>query len=190
MKKNKKRKWNIRKVVGATTLLFNLVLTILLLVLNVLLAGGLLIAVICVLRLLLQHRLHRSVLLALWTLAILRLLVPVFVSSELSVFNLPVFSRETVAVTAEAAEAVGTAAVATGTDAAVPAIPTGTEAAAAKASLSTGDILGLIWLGGLLLCGGAFLVSICAVSALSVSPCRCRRTFRSPTGFGCGCWMA
>ena len=123
------------------------------------LAGGLLIAVICVLRLLLQHRLHRSVLLALWTLAILRLLVPVFVSSELSVFNLPVFSRETVAVTAEAAEAVGTAAVATETDAAVPAIPTGTEAAAAKASLSTGDILGLIWLGGLLLCGGAFLVS-------------------------------
>ena len=36
MKKNKKIKWNIRKVVGATTLLFNLVLTILLLVLNVL----------------------------------------------------------------------------------------------------------------------------------------------------------
>ena len=69
------------------------------------LAGGLLIAVICVLRLLLQHRLHRSVLLALWTLAILRLLVPVFVSSELSVFNLPVFSRETpTAVVAEAAE--------------------------------------------------------------------------------------
>jgi LCP family protein required for cell wall assembly len=36
MKKNKKMKWNIRKVVGATTLLFNLVLTVLLLVLNVL----------------------------------------------------------------------------------------------------------------------------------------------------------
>lgn len=36
MKKNKKSKWNIRKIVGATTLLFNLVLTILLLVLNVL----------------------------------------------------------------------------------------------------------------------------------------------------------
>lgn len=36
MKKNKKSKWNIRKIVGATTLLFNLILTILLLVLNVL----------------------------------------------------------------------------------------------------------------------------------------------------------
>ena len=36
MKKNKKSKWNIRKIVGSTTLLFNLILTILLLMLNVL----------------------------------------------------------------------------------------------------------------------------------------------------------
>lgn len=125
------------------------------------LAGGLLIAVICVLRLLLQHRLHRSVLLALWTLAILRLLVPVFVSSELSVFNLPVFSREettTVTVTAEAAGTNGAAEAAE--DAApVPPVPTGTEASAPKASLSTVEILGLIWLGGVLLFGCAFLIS-------------------------------
>lgn len=36
MKKSKKTKWNVRKIVGATTLLFNLILTILLLMLNVL----------------------------------------------------------------------------------------------------------------------------------------------------------
>lgn len=119
------------------------------------LAGGLLIAVICVLRLLLQHRLHRSVLLALWTLAILRLLVPVFVSSELSVFNLPVFSREESTAITATAEAVETP------EAAVPVlpIPTGMETAASKASLSTGEILGLIWLGGVLLFGCAFLIS-------------------------------
>ena len=119
------------------------------------LAGGLLIAVICVLRLLLQHRLHRSVLLALWTLAILRLLVPVFISSELSVFNLPVFSREmptAVTITAEAVET---------PEAAVPVlpIPTIAETPAPGASLSTGEILGLIWLGGVLLFGCAFLIS-------------------------------
>lgn len=126
------------------------------------LAGGLLIAVVCLLRLLLQHRLHRSVLLALWTLAILRLLVPVFVSSELSVFNLPVFSRETpTAVVLEAAETAGTAeAIGAAEDAApVPPVPTGTETAAPKASLSTGETLGLIWLGGVLLFGCAFLIS-------------------------------
>ena len=81
------------------------------------LAGGLLIAVICVLRLLLQHRLHRSVLLALWALAILRLLVPVFVSSELSVFNQPVFSREESTAITATAEAVETP------EAAVPVLP-------------------------------------------------------------------
>ena len=36
MKKSKKAKWNVRKIVGVTTLLFNLVLTILLIVLNIL----------------------------------------------------------------------------------------------------------------------------------------------------------
>ena len=36
MKKNKNSKWNVRKIVGMVTLLFNLILTILLLVLNVL----------------------------------------------------------------------------------------------------------------------------------------------------------
>ena len=119
------------------------------------LAGGLLIAVICVLRLLLQHRLHRSVLLALWTLAILRLLVPVFVSSELSVFNLPVFSREESTAITATAEAVETP------EAAVPVlpIPTIAETPAPGASLSTGEILGLIWLGGVLLFGCAFLIS-------------------------------
>ena len=81
------------------------------------LAGGLLIAVICVLHLLLQHRLHRSVLLALWILAILRLLVPVFISSELSVFNLPVFSREESTAITATAEAVETP------EAAVPVLP-------------------------------------------------------------------
>ena len=119
------------------------------------LAGGLLIAVICVLRLLLQHRLHRSVLLALWILAILRLLVPVFISSELSVFNLPVFSREMPTAVTITAEAVETPA------AAVPVlpIPTIAETPAPGASLSTGEILGLIWLGGVLLFGCAFLIS-------------------------------
>ena len=128
------------------------------------LAGGLLIAVICVLRLLLQHRLHRSVLLALWALAILRLLVPVFVSSELSVFNLPVFSREESTAITATAEAVETPEAAVP----VPPVPTGTEIAASKASLSTREILGLIWLGGVLLFGCAFLIS----------PLRSLRAFR------------
>lgn len=121
------------------------------------LAGGLLIAVICVLRLVLQHRLHRSVLLALWALAIVRLLVPVFVSSELSVFNLPVFSRE--APTAVTAAPAVEAEVEVRVSATVPAVLPAAEAAAPKASLSAGDILGLVWLGGVLLIGCAFLIS-------------------------------
>ena len=36
MRKNKKSKWNIKKIIGFTTILFNLILTILLLVLNIL----------------------------------------------------------------------------------------------------------------------------------------------------------
>ena len=49
--------------------------------------GGVMIAVILLLRALLQHRVHRGVWLYLWALAALRLMIPVTVPSKLSIYN-------------------------------------------------------------------------------------------------------
>lgn len=58
-------------------------------------AGAVLILVISALRLLFQHRVSRRVWLLLWGFAVLRLLIPVTVSSRSSVYNLPVFEMST-----------------------------------------------------------------------------------------------
>ena len=51
-------------------------------------AGAMMIAVILLIRLCLQHRLHRTVLLVLWLAAVLRLMVPLRIPFRYSVFNL------------------------------------------------------------------------------------------------------
>lgn len=58
------------------------------------LSGGLMIALILLLRALLQHRVHRRVWLLLWAVAVLRLLLPISVASPTSFFNLPMFRTE------------------------------------------------------------------------------------------------
>ncbi len=55
------------------------------------LTGGVLIAVVFLARLLLQHRIHRSILLLLWGIVLLRLLVPVFVQTD---WYTPIFPEE------------------------------------------------------------------------------------------------
>ena len=62
------------------------------------LTGAILIAVIALLRLLFRNQLSRRVFLALWLLAVVRLLVPVSLPSPTSIYNLLPFSRD-VAVT-------------------------------------------------------------------------------------------
>ncbi len=52
------------------------------------LAGGMMILVIALFRAALQHRVHRTVLVVLWIAAALRLLLPVKISSSVSIFNL------------------------------------------------------------------------------------------------------
>ena len=95
------------------------------------LAGGCLILVVIVLRALLLHRLPKALFFWLWMLALLRLLLPVFPASPLSVF-----ARAPVAapvVQQAAASAVGEGAQAMRTEAAVaPAAPQAPPAAAAQ----------------------------------------------------------
>ena len=59
------------------------------------LGGSLVILAIALARLLLQNRVHRTVWLVLWAVAVLRLLAPFTVGSASSIFNLPVFTQQT-----------------------------------------------------------------------------------------------
>ena len=51
-------------------------------------AGGMMVAVILLIRWVLQHRLHRSVLLTLWLAVVIRLMIPLRIQFSFSVFNL------------------------------------------------------------------------------------------------------
>ena len=91
------------------------------------LAGGCLILVVIVLRALLLHRLPKALFFWLWMLALLRLLLPVFPASPLSVFaRAPVVQQAAV-------EMVGEGAQATRTEAAIaPAAPQAPPAVSAQ----------------------------------------------------------
>ena len=110
-------------------------------------AGAMMIAVILLIRLCLQHRLHRTVLLVLWLAAVLRLMVPLRIPFRYSVFNL--FSPAAPELSAAAVQAttVQTAAV---------------QAAPVTAPLpfwTTQRILLVIWAAGFAAVMGYFLVS-------------------------------
>lgn len=105
-------------------------------------AGALLIAVIAAVRALLQHRLHRRVLLVLWAVAVLRLLVPVFVSSPL-IPAPPQASQAASPVIVEAQQPSASAVVPP-------------ERAAA---FNTETLLLCIWAGGAVVCALAFSVN-------------------------------
>ena len=94
------------------------------------LAGGCLILVVIVLRALLLHRLPKALFFWLWMLALLRLLLPVFPASPLSVFaRAPVVQQAAV-------ETVGEGAQATRTEAAIaPAAPQAPPAVSVQTAL-------------------------------------------------------
>ena len=121
------------------------------------LAGGCLILVVIVLRALLLHRLPKALFFWLWMLALLRLLLPVFPASPLSVFArapvaAPVAQQAAVEMVGEGAQATRTeAAIAPAAPQAPPAVsvqtaPPARPAPAAAPEVSLTPLLTRIWL--------------------------------------------
>lgn len=113
--------------------------------------GGIMILAIVLLRLLLQNRLHRTVLLMLWLLAALRLIVPVFSASPTSIYNLLPAQETSMTVQTEAQPAAYAPSV---TDLPETRVPVADVVAtpAPQTWLSAEQICGLIWLTGAFLC--------------------------------------
>lgn len=120
-------------------------------------AGGMLIAVIALLRLFLQKYVHRSVFLLLWFLAVVRLLVPILPPSEASIYNLPVFTQEETReiVTVYSGEAADF--VTQNVQTASPTAPALPVVEAARPALSAEKLLLLIWAGVAVLLMAVFL---------------------------------
>ena len=117
------------------------------------LAGGCLILVVIVLRALLLHRLPKALFFWLWMLALLRLLLPVFPASPLSVFaRAPVVQQAAVETVGEGAQATRTeAAIAPAAPQAPPAVsvqtaPPARPAPAAAPEVSLTPLLTRVWL--------------------------------------------
>lgn len=123
--------------------------------------GGMMILVIVLLRLLLQNRLHRTVLLVLWLLAALRLLVPAFAASPISIYNLLPTREAPAAVQIEVQPAPFVPSEADVPETYVPAVNVPAAdvpaASAPQAELSGMQILGLVWLIGAVLCLAFFI---------------------------------
>ncbi|MBD5154190.1 MAG: M56 family metallopeptidase [Oscillibacter sp.] len=134
-------------------------------------SGGVLILAVVVLRALTLNRLPKGTFLALWAVAVLRLLVPFSIPSPASVYTLaeriPVQeSAETVTQTANPANTL------IPTTAVEPAAPTVAPSAAVPSPAPAApdvDLRPLVWTAGALVCAGVFLLSYL----------RSRRTFRS-----------
>ncbi len=106
--------------------------------------GSVMILVIALLRVLLQNKLHRSVILALWFLAVLRLTVPLFPQSSASVYNvLPQQAPASVTVTQSVIVMPSSGAPVVYTDA---------------PALSWQEILSILWLIGCVACVMFFTV--------------------------------
>ena len=126
--------------------------------------GGVLILAVIVLRAMALNRLPKGTFLALWAVAVVRLLVPFSIPSTVSVYTLA-DSAAVVPAVSPRFSAVSAApsipnAVSTVSNAAIPAAPTGGEAV---------QIWRWVWLAGAAVCGAFFLISYL----------RCRREFRT-----------
>ena len=119
------------------------------------LAGGVMIVVITVLRALAINKVPKKTFLLLWAAALLRLLVPFSLPSRLSIYSL---LRQSVPVSA----------VHTPVTAAFPAAPMAQEAAGQTAVRTSVPVWTLVWAAGLMLCAAFFAVAYW----------RCGREFR------------
>ena len=119
------------------------------------LAGGVMIVVITVLRALAINKVPKKTFLLLWAAALLRLLVPFSLPSRLSIYSL---LRQSAPVSA----------VHTPVTAAFPAAPMAQEAAGQTAVRTSVPVWTLVWAAGLLLCAAFFAVAYW----------RCGREFR------------
>ena len=119
------------------------------------LTGGVMIAVITLLRALAMNHVPKKTFLALWGAALLRLLVPVSLPSPLSVYSL--LARERAARLPEVAAAV------TRLPSAIPAGQAGAQETAVSF-----PVWSIVWIAGVLLCAAFFAVAYC----------KCRREFR------------
>ena len=119
-------------------------------ILELSLSGGLLILAVILLRALALDRLPKGTFVALWLVAAIRLLVPVSIPSPLSVYSLVRRTPETVAAMEPATEPAvrGSILPVLTSTAAVPSVP-----APAVPLWET------VWLAGVLVCGGLFLLS-------------------------------
>lgn len=116
------------------------------------LTGSVLILVILTLRALTLHRLPKTTFLALWGVAAVRLLVPYTLPSPFSVYSLalrPHAPAVPVSVTENLLPAPGTAPLPGGT----------TVSPVGPAAPSGPDLPSLLWLAGMLVCGGFFLLT-------------------------------
>ena len=116
------------------------------------LTGSVLILVILTLRALTLHRLPKATFLALWGVAAVRLLVPYTLPSPFSVYSLalrPHAPAVPVSVTENLLPAPGTAPLPGGT----------TVSPVGPAAPSGPDLPSLLWLAGMLVCGGFFLLT-------------------------------
>ena len=114
--------------------------------------GGILIAAVVILRAVAGHRLPRQTFLALWGVAAVRLLVPYTLLSPFSVYSLalrPHAPAVPVSVTENLLPAPGTAPLPGGT----------TVSPVGPAAPSGPDLPSLLWLAGMLVCGGFFLLT-------------------------------
>ena len=127
-------------------------------ILSLSLSGGLLILAVILLRALALDRLPKGTFVALWLVAAIRLLVPVSIPSPLSVYSLVRRTPEMPAAMAPAAAVRGSILPVLTSTAAVPSVP-----APAVPLWET------VWLAGVLVCGGLFLLSYL----------RCRREYRT-----------
>lgn len=123
------------------------------------LTGGILILLVLLLRALLQNRVHRSVWLVLWAVAVLRLLLPVQIASPTSLWNLPMFRQEQTVQTLPEQTTVS-----------VPAQMSSAEQAAPQPAqaVTFRQLLPVIWLFG-----AAALLTFCLITHL-----RARKQYR------------
>lgn len=126
--------------------------------------GGILILLVLLLRAILQNRVHRSVWLVLWAVAVLRLLLPVQIASPTSLWNLPMFRQE---------QTVQTVTEQTAVSVPVQAAPAVQTAPQTEQTVTFKQLLPGIWLSG-----AAILLAFCLITHL-----RARKQYRRALPF-------
>ena len=131
--------------------------------------GGVLILAVIVLRAMALNRLPKGTFLALWAVAVLRLLVPVQFFSPVGVYTLKGSEPLRTAADAAAASSAAAGDPVVSTIPSVPGPSAGYAAPAASAGLTAAQVWPWVWLAGAAVCGTFFLISYL----------RCRREFRT-----------